>query len=1289
MQTYKLLLTFVFIILSINIVSAFDFDNVKQYDKSKETIKIVNAFGLGNDIAEYKLVSNTDQCLADCYAIINVTLYKEEAFFDNLMLVDKNGRDRQNKLFKLHYLVEDKEDIRVDDYGMVCNNVYNKTTHLMNKICNREVIGSHEEEVITYDWKRYKGNEDMPIGDYQLKISVKKDIKDNVDWIIDTMGIVLDDWAWWNNNWDYKRNITIQENAGQAADNYTVWINLTFSPNMSYGNFSDIRFVDATESIELGFWQERLFPNISAEYRVNVPNLVASDNVTIFAYYGNPTAAEGSNASKAFEFFDNFTNFDTTTKWDCTGSTCVADGNGNMTMTSGNNQDLGVIYKGKQFDNVSIEVRLNSQSTWGAGLIINKEVNFVGNNKSNRYTCGDSAAVGARSDMREWDADGTASIIATGISTTLVGTWYTMNFSKFGDGLNWTKVDDAGNFHGKVNDTDTVHKLGYTGIYHQGIAGKLISVDWVKVRTYHHLEPNAILGTESEREGGANVALNTPANGEIFKDTLVDINCSATNSSETDFLLNITIQLPIGANNFTANNLTPETTLLYATISGRNLSDATYNWTCIASDTTQTESSASTRTFTVDTRSFAEFLAPTPEDNTNITVDSFSVKVDINETFFANLTFKLFLNDVLNNTQFITNSSRQINYFDLEDANYKYNVTVGTTTGRINTSETRSLRVHTEPTAITIFNPNSTIASHILGNNLTLNWSLDEGGENLTEHISNCSYTYPVSIGGIPTSTEVYLNNSVCTAVNETSFQYLDGFNSLNFTVTEEFNLMSNVTVTWQFSLLEKNVTANDSVFETSSQSFEFNFSTLENIVSITSDIVYNGTSQDATISCISGNCTTRAIIDIPLIESPGLGENLSQNKSYFFNVIIFNGTSNNQITTSTRQQNVTKFFFGQCNTTQNKASINFSHKREDNLALFAPWTIKGNFDYYLGSGKVFKKELLSEVLGVFNKTMCISNNVTYRTNATIEYFRDPTLSVIRNHFLFEEPFTENVTQIDLLSLNLTEATSFILKVENQLQQDVQDALVITQRYYPDTDTFVTAQKGVTGQDGKTVGFFKTETVDYRFIIEIEGVVQLITPKQKVVPETAPFTLVFRIGQGIDQPWIDWENLTSVDYALFFNDTTNITSFVYTDTSSNFTRARLWVKEIRSNESDITVCNVTSTNAADTLNCDLGSRSGTFSAIGYNSRLDNEKQISIIMFKITTAVEIFGLEGLIIAWFIILTATLAFIWNPTAMIMVFNVITIFVNIIGLATFSPVYLFGMISVSIILVILMRT
>ena len=94
---------------------------------------------------------------------------------------------------------------------------------------------------------------------------------------------------------------------------------------------------------------------------------------------------------------------------------------------------------------------------------------------------------------------------------------------------------------------------------------------------------------------------------------------------------------------------------------------------------------------------------------------------------------------------------------------------------------------------------------------------------------------------------------------------------------------------------------------------------------------------------------------------------------------------------------------------------------------------------------------------------------------------------------------------------------------------------------------------------------------------------------------------------------------------------------------------------------------------------------GNFVAYGY---IETEVT-DILDFLITTAIEIFGREGLLIGVFIVMVAGLAFIWNPTAGIIAMNAAVILTSMIGFMVVSPVFIFAMIAVSFIAIILLKT
>jgi len=92
-----------------------------------------------------------------------------------------------------------------------------------------------------------------------------------------------------------------------------------------------------------------------------------------------------------------------------------------------------------------------------------------------------------------------------------------------------------------------------------------------------------------------------------------------------------------------------------------------------------------------------------------------------------------------------------------------------------------------------------------------------------------------------------------------------------------------------------------------------------------------------------------------------------------------------------------------------------------------------------------------------------------------------------------------------------------------------------------------------------------------------------------------------------------------------------------------------------------------------------------FTAIAYI----NGGSEKIIEFIITDARDVFGSDGLFLGMMIIMVAGFAMMWNPSAGIVSINAAVIFVNLIGFITVSPIFIFGMISVSVITIILLKT
>ena len=105
--------------------------------------------------------------------------------------------------------------------------------------------------------------------------------------------------TWWNDSWQYKKQINIAEISGANLTNYSTQINLTYNSNMN-PNFSDLRFTNNLEDLELVYWIEDKKDMDRAVVWVKVPVLIANSNNSIYVYYGNNESFSKTNFNATF-----------------------------------------------------------------------------------------------------------------------------------------------------------------------------------------------------------------------------------------------------------------------------------------------------------------------------------------------------------------------------------------------------------------------------------------------------------------------------------------------------------------------------------------------------------------------------------------------------------------------------------------------------------------------------------------------------------------------------------------------------------------------------------------------------------------------------------------------------------------------------------------------------------------------------------------------------------------------------------------------------------------------------
>jgi len=288
----------------------------------------------------------------------------------------------------------------------------------------------------------------------------------------------------WLSGWLYRRAVTITEQSGGTLTDYQVRIELNssnFDFSKANADGSDIRFTADDGETLLPYWIEKWdSSNEEAVIWVKVPSILANSDVTIYIYYGNPSAVSESDGDSVFEFFDDFegTSLDTS-KW------------------------TGDIDKVEVLDGILHGL---TSSSWNViihteeGSVLNKVVESRAKVTSVRTkpvgptdgTRGAFFSHEADGDDRYQVWDGSNWYWTTNDNAINENVWDVYTIIVFGDG-SCKYINSLG----EALSTDfTSVKLQNTGTVEVWLVPGASYFDWVRVRKYAEQEPTVTVGSE-------------------------------------------------------------------------------------------------------------------------------------------------------------------------------------------------------------------------------------------------------------------------------------------------------------------------------------------------------------------------------------------------------------------------------------------------------------------------------------------------------------------------------------------------------------------------------------------------------------------------------------------------------------------------------------------------------------------------------------------------------------------------------------------------------------------------
>jgi hypothetical protein len=558
-------------------------------------------------LGTYTLDYNTETCLINCHASGTATLYQDGTLFDKVNFKNGNIKD-----YSIILINGENYSIDVSDYNQSCS--MKMANASLKQVCNQVEIGVHQE--VRQRDLIYSG-QILPAGVYSWRIDGTKSVGDSIDFIPNVASVDMTSWAWWNSSWGYKKQINITSTNVNAYNNYSMIINITYTGNMDNA-FRDLRFLDSSESSELGYWIDypKTINGNQAIVYVKVPTLNANSNTSIYMYYGNSTpVSSNSNMTNAFIVGDDFNGSTLNPLWQQYGGTVsLAEPAGqsimNITYSAGGN---GIVYYNRTINEYQ-------------NYTIYSQNRLVGNTNSFGLAARVTAGAGGEAcsfyqaryidagntyDLWKWTSIGfgcggeTSSVLVSAAFTNAQPQWHNQTFQVIGSALNTsidggnqrTASDSAFTGSGSGGKIGFVHNLNAGADSHD-------EVDYVYVIGNLTTFPTLAFGAEQNNVFPITITstLISPLNNVNLTNNAITFNSNVTiqNGNITNATLYIFNGTTVNTNTASISGMSYNST----NISYNGLSDGNYNWSVLYCGTNATGSACafapSNYTFTID-----------------------------------------------------------------------------------------------------------------------------------------------------------------------------------------------------------------------------------------------------------------------------------------------------------------------------------------------------------------------------------------------------------------------------------------------------------------------------------------------------------------------------------------------------------------------------------------------------------------------------------------------------------------------------------------------------------------
>lgn len=555
------------------------------------------------------------------------------------------------------------------------------------------------------------------------------------------------------------------------------------------------------------------------------------------------------------------------------------------------------------------------------------------------------------------------------------------------------------------------------------------------------------------------------------------------------------------------------------------LSDGTYDWNITAYNILDVSKTSDTRSLNINTTPFIEFLTPPTLINyANITQEYIPMKVDVSTSFFKNITYLLLNTNGTNYIQFYENQTFDINFTNIPDAHYHYNVTVCTTTNQCNSTETRHINHDATPPALTTALNLTDLVTFSLPVNSTWNYTATDPA------IDKCYFNTSDHATSIIT----------CNASIDSTWA-TEGNKTITYCANDTFgNEDCLINYIFVYYLQETQTDSPDPVAESFNAVFDF-IVNLTSIPTTTATLVLNNTVYAPTITTAGTNgYHFEVTIEIP----DGWGNTTGIIQDWFWNYTI-DGVTTNKLTT-TDNITVYELSIDDCSVF-GELIFNFTVLDEETL-VFAneSETINVEADLILTSKTNANQEVTySNIWSADNNPqICVPsgviNNSQYWINLTVGfsitdhvweffYIDMGTLNSTKIYESFNGQTTYNINLMDLLT---TDSTSFLFNYFDIDGLAVDGSIVHVMRKYIGEGIFREVERAKQDQNGDTIVHLVEEDVIYFFMITKDGVLLHTSSEYTALCQTTPCTIQIEASGGSATFPTDWDLIDNGAYTI-------------------------------------------------------------------------------------------------------------------------------------------------------------